>query len=207
VNQLFYENTADSDYATFFFAEYDDNTRLLRYANCGHLSALILRRNDTFQPLDSNSTVLGLFEEWNCSIEEQRLFPGDTLALYTDGITESSNDAGEEFGEQRLREVLAATHSFAALLLAVMAAGAPHYPLPDLKECMAANLAAARLTNPKVKFVGAAINTKGLDDAAVAGVLIHQLGQREIHLRRPRCATRRARITSRGRIARNAAAF
>jgi serine phosphatase RsbU (regulator of sigma subunit) len=106
INQLFYQNTADSDYATFFFAEYDDNTRRLRYANCGHLSALILRRNDTFQPLDSNSTVLGLFEEWNCSIEEQQLFPGDTLALYTDGITESSNDAGEEFGEQRLREVL-----------------------------------------------------------------------------------------------------
>jgi serine phosphatase RsbU (regulator of sigma subunit) len=78
----------------------------LRYANCGHLSALILRRNNTFLALESNSTVLGLFEDWKCSIEEQQLFPGDTLALYTDGITESSTDAGEEFGEQRLREVL-----------------------------------------------------------------------------------------------------
>ena len=106
INQLFYENTADGDYATFFFAEYDDKTRRLRYANCGHLSALILRRNNTFQPLESNSTVLGLFEKWNCSIEEQQLFPGETLALYTDGITESSTDAGEEFGEERLREAL-----------------------------------------------------------------------------------------------------
>jgi serine phosphatase RsbU (regulator of sigma subunit)/predicted enzyme related to lactoylglutathione lyase len=106
INQLFYENTAESDYATFFFAEYDDKTRRLRYANCGHLSALILRRNNTFQALASNSTVLGLFEDWNCSIEEQQLFPGDTLTLYTDGITESSTDAGEEFGERRLREVL-----------------------------------------------------------------------------------------------------
>jgi serine phosphatase RsbU (regulator of sigma subunit) len=50
--------------------------------------------------------VLGLFEEWNCSIEERQLFSGDMLALYTDGITESSNEAGEEFGEQRLREAL-----------------------------------------------------------------------------------------------------
>jgi serine phosphatase RsbU (regulator of sigma subunit) len=50
--------------------------------------------------------VLGLFKEWNCSIEEQQLLPGDTLALYTDGITESSNDAGEEFGQQRLVETL-----------------------------------------------------------------------------------------------------
>jgi serine phosphatase RsbU (regulator of sigma subunit)/predicted enzyme related to lactoylglutathione lyase len=106
INQLFYENTAESDYATFFFAEYDDKTRRLRYANCGHLSALILRRNNTFQALASNSTVLGLFEDWNCSIEEQQLFPGDILTLYTDGITESSTDAGEEFGERRLREVL-----------------------------------------------------------------------------------------------------
>jgi len=106
INQLFYENTADSDYATFFFAEYYDKTRRLRYANCGHLSPLILRRDNSIQPLESNATVLGLFEDWNCSIEEQQLFSGDTLALYTDGITESSTDAGEEFGEQRLREVL-----------------------------------------------------------------------------------------------------
>jgi uncharacterized NAD-dependent epimerase/dehydratase family protein len=42
--------------------------------------------------------------------------------------------------------------------------GLPHYPLPGLKECMEANLAAARLTNPKVKFVGASINTKNLSD-------------------------------------------
>lgn len=106
VNQLFYENTADGDYATFFFAEYDDSTRRLRYANCGHLSPLLLRHDNTLERLDSTSTVLGLFEEWNCSIEEQQLLPGDTLALYTDGITESSNDAGEEFGQQRLIETL-----------------------------------------------------------------------------------------------------
>ena len=106
VNQLFYENTADGDYATFFFAEYDDSTRRLRYANCGHLSPLLLRHDNTLERLDSTSTVLGLFEEWNCSIEEQQLLPGDTLALYTDGITESSNDAGEEFGQQRLVETL-----------------------------------------------------------------------------------------------------
>lgn len=106
VNQLFYENTADGDYATFFFAEYDDSARRLRYANCGHLSPLLLRHDNTLERLDSTSTVLGLFEEWNCSIEEQQLLPGDTLALYTDGITESSNDVGDEFGQQRLVETL-----------------------------------------------------------------------------------------------------
>src|SRR5712692_9522577 len=106
VNQLFYENTTDSAYATLFFAEYDDRVRRLRYANCGHLSALLLRSDNTLERLDSTSTVLGLFKEWDCSIGERRLFSGDTLVLYTDGITESANGAGEEFGEQRLIEAL-----------------------------------------------------------------------------------------------------
>lgn len=106
VNQLFYENTIDSAYATLFFAEYDDGARRLRYANCGHLCALLLRGDDSVERLDSTSTVLGLFKEWDCSIGERRLFAGDTLALYTDGITESFNDAEEEYGEQRLIEAL-----------------------------------------------------------------------------------------------------
>ena len=106
VNQLFYENSTDSAYATLFFAEYDDKTRRLRYANCGHLSALVLRGDDTLERLDSTGTVLGLFSEWDCSISELEIFSGDTLALYTDGITESFNNAGDEYGEQRLIEVL-----------------------------------------------------------------------------------------------------
>lgn len=106
VNQLFYENTIESAYATLFFAEYDDKARRLSYANCGHLSALLLRGDSTVERLDSTSTVLGLFKEWDCSICERRLFAGDTLAIYTDGVTESFNDAEEEYGEERLIEAL-----------------------------------------------------------------------------------------------------
>jgi serine phosphatase RsbU (regulator of sigma subunit) len=106
VNQLFYENTSESAYATLFFAEYDDQVQRLRYANCGHLSALLLRSDDTLERLHSTCTVLGLFKEWDCSITETLLFSGDTLALYTDGITESFNTAEEEFGEERLIEAL-----------------------------------------------------------------------------------------------------
>src|SRR5215813_6512804 len=102
VNQLFYENTTDSAYATFFYAEYDDKTQRLRYANCGHLSALLLRSDNALERLDSTATVLGLFNEWDCSIIEREMISGDVLALYTDGITESFNQNGEEFGEQRL---------------------------------------------------------------------------------------------------------
>lgn len=102
VNQLFYQNTTESAYATLFFAEYDDRTHRLRYVNCGHLCALLLRRNGKLERLESTTTVLGLFKDWDCTVGERRLSTGDTLAFYTDGITESFSAAGEEFGERRL---------------------------------------------------------------------------------------------------------
>ena len=106
VNQVFHKNTHESAYATLFFAEYDDNVQRLRYANCGHLPALLLRGDNTVERLESTATVLGLFGDWNCVVEERTLFSGDTLAIYTDGITESFNEAGEEFGEERLIDAL-----------------------------------------------------------------------------------------------------
>jgi serine phosphatase RsbU (regulator of sigma subunit)/catechol 2,3-dioxygenase-like lactoylglutathione lyase family enzyme len=102
VNEVFRKNTSDSAYATLFLAAYDDARRRLRYANCGHLPALLFRSDDTVDRLESTGTVLGLFHDWDCAIEERSLNPGDTLAVYTDGVTESFNDAGEEFGEERL---------------------------------------------------------------------------------------------------------
>jgi serine phosphatase RsbU (regulator of sigma subunit) len=106
VNQLFYENTTDGSYATLFFAEYDGQCRTLRFANCGHLPALLLHRDDSVERLESTSTVLGLFNEWDCLVGERKLVPGDTLVLYTDGITESFNATDEEYGESRLIEAL-----------------------------------------------------------------------------------------------------
>jgi phosphoserine phosphatase RsbU/P len=106
VNQLFYQNTTDNAYATLIFAEYDGAAQRLRYANCGHLSALLLRADETLERLESTCTVLGLFEEWHCSMEELQIFLGDTLVLYTDGVTESFNAAEEEFGEGRLVEAI-----------------------------------------------------------------------------------------------------
>jgi serine phosphatase RsbU (regulator of sigma subunit) len=104
VNQLLYENTADGDYATLFFAEYDDDTRKLRYSNCGHPPALLLRGDDSLERLGATCTVVGLFEKWECTMEERELAPGDAVLLYTDGVTEALNDEGEEFGEERLLE-------------------------------------------------------------------------------------------------------
>src|SRR5436305_849371 len=106
VNQLFYENTVESAYATIFFAEYDDKRRHVRYANCGHYAGLLLRRDGTLERLESTCTVLGLFKEWDCSIAERELSSGDTFVLYTDGVTEARNDAGEEYGDERVVNAL-----------------------------------------------------------------------------------------------------
>lgn len=106
VNRLFYENTTDEAYATLIFAEYEDMARRLRYANCGHLPALLLHGDNTLERLQSTCTVLGLVKEWDCFVGERTLLPGDTMVLYSDGITESMNHEGEEFGEERLTEAL-----------------------------------------------------------------------------------------------------
>lgn len=106
VNRLFYENTADNAYATFFYSEFDDRSGRLRYANCGHLPALLLRSGGEVEHLGATSSVLGLFPDWECCTDERQLAPGDLLAIYTDGITEAFDDRDEEFGESRLLDAL-----------------------------------------------------------------------------------------------------
>ena len=106
VNRLFYENTADNAYATFFYSEFDDRTGRLRYANCGHLPALLLRQDGDVEHLSAGSSVLGLFPDWECCTDERELRSGDLLAIYTDGITEAFDDRDEEFGESRLLDAL-----------------------------------------------------------------------------------------------------
>ena len=106
VNRLFYKNTESNHYATMFFGLYDDSTRKFSYVNCGHNAPLLLRSGNTVERLEATATVMGLFEEWNCAVAEVQLAFGDILALYTDGITEATNPEGEEFGEERLLNLL-----------------------------------------------------------------------------------------------------
>ena len=102
VNRLFFENTTDGAYATLFFGEYDQRQKRLRYVNCGHLPALLLRAGGQIERLEATCTVLGLFDKWDCDVEERQLEPGDTLVIYTDGVTESFHEHEEQFGEERL---------------------------------------------------------------------------------------------------------
>jgi len=123
VNRMFYESTEPSNYATLFLGIYEDATRRLYYANCGHNPPLLLRR-ESVERLAATVTVLGLFEEWECAVAEAQLVPGDILAIYTDGIVEAMNAGQQEFGEARLARTLQENRHLDApgLLQAVLAA-------------------------------------------------------------------------------------
>ena len=121
VNRLFFESTEANKYATLFIGLYEDADRRLRYINCGHNAPVLLRANRV-EKLDSTATVLGMFEEWNCSIAETCLNSGDLLAICTDGVLEAANSSGQEFGEEGLIAALYehCQHDVPSLLQAVI---------------------------------------------------------------------------------------
>jgi sigma-B regulation protein RsbU (phosphoserine phosphatase) len=106
VNKLFYESTPAEHYATLFFGTYDDRTRRLRYANCGHLPPILSRADGTVERLTSTATVLGIFSKWTCDERTVDLHSGDTLVLFSDGVTEAGVETEEEFGEDGLLSVI-----------------------------------------------------------------------------------------------------
>jgi DNA-binding response OmpR family regulator len=114
INALLYESSEPQRYATLFFGIYDDATRRLTYANCGHNPPLLLRPGRQAQRLEATATVIGLFTDWECATQDVTLAPDDTLAVFTDGITEAVNRAGEPFGDHRLLGVLEASHDLPA---------------------------------------------------------------------------------------------
>jgi phosphoserine phosphatase RsbU/P len=102
VNRHFFDSTAAERFATLFFGIYDDRTRGLRYVNCGHVPPLLLRASGEMETLDPTATMIGAFRHWNCTEGEVCLRPGDTLLVYSDGVTEAEASSGEEFGDERL---------------------------------------------------------------------------------------------------------
>ncbi len=103
-------NDSQSDlFLSALYAKLDTDTGRLIFCNAGHNPALWLRAaSGEFQELSTRGIILGAFE--GIVLEEKRLdlAPGDLLVFYTDGVTEALNPDEEEFGVQRLREVVAA---------------------------------------------------------------------------------------------------
>lgn len=104
LNRQLFESTPAEQYATFFFAVYDEKTRMLTYTNAGHVPPLLLRPEGV-ERLESGGTVVGLFSSMSYEQAEIELRPNDVLLAFTDGVTEPENSYGEQFGEARVIEV------------------------------------------------------------------------------------------------------
>ncbi|HEX8723463.1 MAG TPA: SpoIIE family protein phosphatase [Pyrinomonadaceae bacterium] len=100
--------STDADrFATLFLALYDDRARTLRYTNAGHNAPLLVRAGGGVERLWDGGTVLGAFDGLSFEEGQAALGEGDLLVVYSDGLTEAQDAAGEEFGERRLAELAA----------------------------------------------------------------------------------------------------
>jgi len=109
LNRQLYENTPPEKYATFYCGLYDDQTGSLAYTNAGHLAPILIRQRNVIR-LESNGMAVGMFPESPYEQNVIQLSAGDLLTAFTDGITESENAKGEQFGEERLTELLIKYH-------------------------------------------------------------------------------------------------
>ena len=101
LNEYLIDHANPGQFATFFLGWIDERTLRLRYTNAGHNQPLHLS-NGTRRLLDVGGTVVGMMETLSWEEAEIALAPGDRLLLYTDGVTEAMNAAGEMYGEDRL---------------------------------------------------------------------------------------------------------
>jgi predicted permease len=117
MNQFVYRSTPASKYATFFYAQLDEQRRL-RYVNAGHNAPYLLRagRRSTadsasaeIEQLSVGGTVVGMFPEMAYEEATVELYPGDVLLVFTDGVPEAHNPESEEFGDERLQQLLRQT--------------------------------------------------------------------------------------------------
>ena len=101
VNVALVRDTLDNEFATLFYGVLDPSTRRLTYCNAGHEPPLLLR-GDTIQRLGVGGMIVGVDPEQRYDKAMVDLHPGDTLLIYSDGLSEAMNFDGEQFGKERI---------------------------------------------------------------------------------------------------------
>lgn len=105
-NEQLFKHTDAEKFATFFLGILDPAAHVLRYSNGGHEYPYLVSREGKLQRLQSGGLPLGLLNQQEYQEDTVDMEIGDCLCIYSDGITESMNIEEEEFGEQRLQEIL-----------------------------------------------------------------------------------------------------
>ena len=126
VNTLLTENNESLMFVTLVYAIFDPETGVLTYSNGGHCNPLVVHSDGSSEELaHTGGVALGVMPELEYREDQFTLAPGDTLVLYTDGVSEAMNAEGEEFGVERLQQMFSgkppanARQANEAVLLAV----------------------------------------------------------------------------------------
>ena len=106
VETILRNQLGEGHYVTIFYGVFDLKTRILDFVNAGHCPPILRHADGLLESLSSTRPVLGLIPDAGFRSERLRLSAGDRLLLYTDGVTEAANEAGDEFGADRLASLL-----------------------------------------------------------------------------------------------------
>ena len=117
INRILTERRIECSFATFFFGILDSEGSCT-YTNAGHIPPVVVRRDGSMSEMTLGGTVLGLFTGIEYESETVQVSPGDHLVLFTDGVLEAENAAGEQYGMERILSILkkCATSSAAEML-------------------------------------------------------------------------------------------
>jgi phosphoserine phosphatase RsbU/P len=106
-NAAMYHNSPEQAYVTFFVGDLDPETGELLYVNAGHIPPIVYRAaSGEIHRLETGGTVVGMFDTAPFELGKSNLESGDTLIVFTDGVSESWGADGEEYGEERLEELV-----------------------------------------------------------------------------------------------------
>ncbi len=114
LSRFLFESTQANKFVTLFYAELDPASRRLRYVNAGHIPPYIVRRDGTLTRLAVGGPVLGVLPGVDFEAGEVQLQADDVLAVVTDGATEALSPSDEEFGDERVVELLRAARGESA---------------------------------------------------------------------------------------------
>ncbi len=102
-NEIIAREARSDLFVTIFYGVWDPTTEQFTYANAGHNPPLLLQPNGAFRPLLGHGIALGILPETHMKSQSMQLRPGETIILYTDGVTEALNEDFDEFGLDRLQ--------------------------------------------------------------------------------------------------------
>ena len=110
LNKATCRNCPDNRFITFFMTVVDPATGELVFTNAGHNPPLLVRAAGGVEELKGGGMILGILPLAKYQESRAKFEPGDVLVLFSDGVTEAASPGGEEFGEQRLAELVASLH-------------------------------------------------------------------------------------------------